>query len=60
MNHYKNGALSNDDMVRATAEEIKIMHTKCMGPDDMITVFPEEISRRQSLVNGWSVHQIYL
>ena len=23
-------------MVRATAEEIKIMHTKCMGPDDMI------------------------
>ena len=38
MNHYKNGfALSNDDMIRATAEEIKVMHTKCMGPDDMIT-----------------------
>lgn len=38
MNHYKNGAvLSHDRMVRATAEEIKIMHTKCMGPDDMIT-----------------------
>ena len=38
MNHYKNGfALSNDDMVRATAEEIKVMHTKCMGPDDMIS-----------------------
>ena len=37
MNHYKSGlALSHDDMVRATAEEIKIMHTKCMGPDDMI------------------------
>ena len=38
MNHYKRGlALSNDDMVRATAEEIKVMHTKCMGPDDMIS-----------------------
>ncbi len=37
MNHYKNGiALSHDSMVRATAEEIKVMHTKCMGPDDMI------------------------
>ncbi len=37
MKHYKSGiALSNDDMVRATAEEIKVMHTKCMGPDDMI------------------------
>ena len=37
MNHYKSGiALSHDKMVRATAEEIKIMHTKCMGPDDMI------------------------
>ena len=35
MNHYKSGlALSHDDMVRATAEEIKVMHTKCM--DDMI------------------------
>ena len=38
MNHYKRGiALSKDDMVRATAEEIKVMHTKCMGPDDMIS-----------------------
>ena len=37
MNHYKSGlALSHDDMVRATAEEIKVMHTKCVGPDDMI------------------------
>ena len=37
MNHYKSGlALSHDDMVRATAEEIKVMHTKCMGPDAMI------------------------
>ena len=38
MSHYKSGvALSHDRMIRATAEEIKIMHTKCMGPDDMIT-----------------------
>ena len=37
MNQYKAGAvLSNDKMTRATAEEIRIMHTKCMGPDDMI------------------------
>ena len=37
MNHYKNGiARSNDSMVRETAEESKVMHTKCMGPDDMI------------------------
>ena len=37
MNHYKSGvALSHDSMVRATAEEINVMHTKCMGPDDMI------------------------
>ena len=33
MNRYKSGiALSNDKMVRATADEIKVMHTKCMGP----------------------------
>ena len=38
MNHYKKGiALSKDEMVRATANEIKVMHTKCMGPDDMIS-----------------------
>ena len=30
-------ALSQDEMVRATSEKIKIMHTKCMGPDDMIS-----------------------
>ncbi len=39
MNQYKAGAvLSNDKMTRATAEEIRIMHTKCMGTgtDDMI------------------------
>ena len=38
MNHYKSGiALSEQKMVRATADEIKIMHTKCMGPDDLIS-----------------------
>ena len=38
MSHYKNGiALSDAKMVRATSKEIKVMHTKCMGPDDMIS-----------------------
>ena len=35
---YKSGAaLSDSKMVKATAKEIKIMHTKCMGPEDMIS-----------------------
>ena len=35
---YKQGvALSDKKMVDATKKEIKIMHTKCMGHDDMIT-----------------------
>lgn len=38
LNKYKSGAaLSDQKMIKATAEEIKIMHTKCMGPDDMIS-----------------------
>ena len=38
LNAYKSGfPLSDNKMVNATAKEIKIMHTKCMGPDDMIT-----------------------
>ena len=38
LNHYMNGiALSRDKMVEATANEINIMHTKCMGPSDPIT-----------------------
>ncbi|WP_194610846.1 sugar ABC transporter ATP-binding protein [Clostridium vitabionis] len=38
MNHYKQGiALSEPKMVRATSQEIKTMHTKCMGPEDMIS-----------------------
>ena len=24
-------------MTKATSDEIKIMHTKCMGPEDMIS-----------------------
>ena len=35
---YKNGpALSDSKMTKATSDEIKIMHTKCMGPEDMIS-----------------------
>ena len=38
LEHYKTGiALSNDKMVKATANEINVMHTKCMGPADAIT-----------------------
>ena len=38
LEQYKTGlALSNPKMVKATNKEIKIMHTKCMGPDDMIS-----------------------
>ena len=38
LEQYKTGlALSDAKMVKATNKEIKIMHTKCMGPDDMIT-----------------------
>ena len=38
LSHYRTGiALSKDKMVKATANEINIMHTKCMGPSDSIT-----------------------
>ena len=38
LNQYKSGiALSDQKMTKATAKEIKIMHTKCMGPEDMIS-----------------------
>ena len=38
LEQYKTGpALSKAKMVKATSKEIKIMHTKCMGPDDMIS-----------------------
>ena len=38
LNQYKTGpALSDTKMTKATTKEIKVMHTKCMGPEDMIT-----------------------
>ena len=38
LDHYKTGlALSRDKMIKATANEINVMHTKCMGPSDAIT-----------------------
>ena len=38
LDQYKGGlVLSMPKMVKATSKEIKVMHTKCMGPDDMIT-----------------------
>ena len=38
LEQYKTGvALSDAKMIKATGNENKIMHTKCMGPDDMIS-----------------------
>ena len=38
LQQYMSGiALSDAKMIKATSNEIKIMHTKCMGPDDMIS-----------------------
>lgn len=39
LDKYKNHGLylSEDKMTRATEKEIKVMHTKCMGPNDPIT-----------------------
>lgn len=38
LEQYKAGPVLSDAlMVKATNKEIKTMHTKCMGPDDMIT-----------------------
>ena len=38
LDHYKTGvALSDPKMNSATVGEIKLMNTKCMGPDDMIS-----------------------
>lgn len=38
LKQYRSGvALSNSKMNRATAKQIDIMHTKCMGPEDMIS-----------------------
>ena len=38
LHQYKSGvALSDPKMVKATNKEIRIMHTKCMGPEDMIS-----------------------
>ena len=38
LDQYKHGSvvLSDPDMKKATAKEIRTMHTKCLGPDDMI------------------------
>lgn len=38
MKAYKQGLLLNNDMMyKATNDEIKVMHTKCMGPSDLIS-----------------------
>ena len=38
LKHYKNGpALSDQKMVKATSKQLATMHTKCMGPEDLIS-----------------------
>ena len=38
LSHYMTGiSLSKEKMINATANEINVMHTKCMGPTDAIT-----------------------
>ncbi|KAB0578535.1 methyl-galactoside transport system ATP-binding protein [Fusobacterium naviforme] len=38
LKHYRSGiALSDAKMVKATVNQIGIMHTKCMGPEDLIS-----------------------
>ena len=38
LNHYKNGpALSDQKMVKATSKQLTTMHTKCLGPEDLIS-----------------------
>ncbi|WP_315321976.1 sugar ABC transporter ATP-binding protein [Stomatobaculum longum] len=38
LKHYKNGpALSDQKMTKATSKQLTTMHTKCMGPEDLIS-----------------------
>ena len=38
INKYKSyGIIDNSKMIDATRREIEVMHTKCMGPDDLIS-----------------------
>ena len=38
LKHYKNGpTLSDRKMVKATSKQLTTMHTKCMGPEDLIS-----------------------
>ncbi|MFC2715880.1 MAG: sugar ABC transporter ATP-binding protein [Stomatobaculum longum] len=38
LKHYKNGpTLSDQKMVKATSKQLTTMHTKCMGPEDLIS-----------------------
>lgn len=54
--HYKQGlALSDSKMVRATQKEINTMHTKCMGPDDLISALSG--GNQQKVIFGrWLEH----
>ena len=54
LKQYKSGiALSDSKMEKATAEEIKTMRTKCMGPNDMISNLSGGNQQKLFLENGW-------
>ena len=51
LNHYRSGiALSDPKMTNATAAEIKLMNTKCMGPEDMISSL--SVGNQQKVIFG--------
>ena len=53
LEQYKSGpALSDAKMVKATAKQIKIMRTKCMGPDDMISSLSGG-NQQKVLISRW-------
>ena len=61
LKQYKSGiALSDSKMEKATAEEIKTMRTKCMGPNDMISNLSGGTSKKLFLENGWKENRRYL
>ena len=55
LKQYKSGiALSDSKMEKATAEEIKTMRTKCMGPNDMISNLSGGNQQKVIFGNGYS------
>ena len=57
LEQYKAGPVLSDAlMVKATNKEIKTMHTKCMGPDDMITSLSGGNQQKVMLTRWLMIH----